>query len=234
MMRPVVHVAITSDWDSNAIERIAIRRSIAELVIVYPSNLESHALDLVQKFESLGLIVISVPVAYSDFDNTLSSILKALDDRRLDDYHIEFNVTNSTGIMTVAACVAAAIVKATVICSRENELFEIDEVWPSDLVNLTHRKRAILEYLSTQSEPIYQTEITNNTGVQRSGVSRHLGDLEHAGYVVRTRKAKRKYVEITNLGATVLHHKQLRKRRVWGHITDHPHQICQVVGRAHG
>ncbi len=234
MTRPVVHVAITNVWDSIAIERIAIRRSITELVIVYPSNLECHALDLVGKFKSLGLLVMSVPVAHNNFDNTLSSILRALNEPRLDDYHIEFNVTNSSGIMTVAACMAAAIVKATVICSRESELFEIEEVWPSDLVNLTHRKRDILEYLAIQSEPISQTAITNGTGVMRSGVSRHLRDLENAGYVVRSRKARQKYVEITNLGATVLHHKQLRKRRVWGPVTDHSHPIYQVVGRAHG
>jgi DNA-binding MarR family transcriptional regulator len=234
MIQPVVHVAVTSERDTRVIEQVAIRRPIAEMVIVYPITVESFVRVLVKKFELLRIPVISVPVASYDFSNILSSILKTLNDRRLDDYRIEFNVTTCTGLMAVATCLAAAIVKATVICSGERELSEIIEVWPSELVNLTNRKREILEYLATKSEPVYQTDITRCTGVQRSGVSRHLRDLENAGYVNRTRRSRRKYVEITNLGLTVLHHKQLRKRRIWGQITSHLPQISQVVGRAHG
>jgi DNA-binding MarR family transcriptional regulator len=234
MMRPVVHVAVTNESDGCAIEQVAMRRPITEMMIVYPIDHENYVDVLVERFQSLRIPITSIPVVSYDFSNILSSILRSLNDRRLDDYQIEFNVTTSTGLMAVAACMAATLVNATVICSGKSELSEITEVWPSELVNLSHRKREILEYLATKSEPIYQTDITRCTGVQRSGVSRHLRALENAGYVNRTRRARCKFVKITNLGLTVLYQKQLRKRRIWGQITDHLPQISQVVGRAHG
>jgi DNA-binding MarR family transcriptional regulator len=117
--------------------------------------------------------------------------------------------------MMMAVSIAATIVKATILCVEENNFIEISEVWPSELVNLTHKKRQILNYLETINTPVYQKDISKAIEINQSGISKHIGDLEHAGFVTRARIARKKYIQITELGSAILHHKQIRKRRIW-------------------
>jgi len=227
MLKPKIHVALLGK--QKTIEHIAIRRSIDELILVYSREKLNVADNLIKKFSNLGIAVIPVLVVLNDFTSVLSSILKTLDHRKLDDYQIEFSMTSGHCVMTLAACVAAAIVKASVIYATGTESFQISEVWPSELVNLTHKKREILDYLETHSCPVQQKEISRYTGIRQSGVSRHLRDLEMAGYVRRTRKARNKQVQITELGSTILHHKQIRKRRLWNSHTSRAPESIQTV-----
>ena len=164
----------------------------------------------------------------------MKEILGVLNDPRLDEYHIEFNLSASEGTMTVAACMAATIVNATLITSSGNGRLKVNEVWPHDLVNLTQRKRDILEMLAGQSTPLCQSDVSKEMRIQQSGVSRHIRDLVRAGYVKRFSHSRRKFVEITNLGAAVLHHKQIRKRRHWGSQINPQDQSSHMVGRIHG
>jgi DNA-binding MarR family transcriptional regulator len=228
MLKPKVHVALLGK--QKTIEHIAIRRSIDELVLVYSREKLDIADNLINQFSNLGIAVIPVRVVQNDFTNVLSSILRALDHRKLDDYQVEFSMTSGQCVMTLAACVAAAIVKASVIYVSGSELFEISEVWPSEMVNLTHKKCVILDYLETHDSPVQQKEISKYTGIRQSGVSRHLRDLEMAGYVRRTRKARNKQVQITELGSTILHHKQIRKRRLWNSYSSRTLESIQTVG----
>ena len=103
-------------------------------------------------------------------------------------------------------------------------------MWPSELVNLTHKKHEILEYLDNFSSPVTQKEISQNTGIRPSGVSRHLRDLELAGYIRRKRIARKKQVQITELGSATLHHKQLRRRRIWSSYMNRTSEGIQTVG----
>ena len=207
-----------------------MRRSIDELIIVYSQENLELADYLCERFTNLGINVEPVRVVSTDFNNVLSSILLALDQQRFDDYQIEFSITSGHCILTLAACVAAAITKASIICATGVELPNLSEVWPSELVNLTLKKREILEYLDNYRLPVNQKELSQNTGIGQSGVSRHLRDLEMAGYVRRYRIARIKEVQITELGSAVLHHKQIRKRRLWGSFTHHPREVIQTVG----
>lgn len=228
MTKPKIHVALLGK--QRTIEHLAIRRSIDELIIVYPKEKLELADNLIEQFSNLGIGVEPVIVVSNDFNNILSSILLALDHRKFDEHQIEFSITSEHCIMTLAACVAAAIVKASVICTTGTELPRISEVWPSELVNLTHKKREILEHLESYSCSITQKEISRNTGIRPSGVSRHLRDLELAGYIRRNRVARIKQVQITELGSAILHHKQLRKRRVWSSYTHQTSEVIQTVG----
>jgi DNA-binding MarR family transcriptional regulator len=213
MTKPKIHVAILGKQET--IEHLAIRRSIDELIIVYPYETHEIADELITRFSNHGIPIKPVIVVPNDFSTTLSSILVALNQKEFDECQIEFSITSAHCILTLAACVAAAITKASVICATGTELIDITEVWPSELVNLSLKKREILDYLVRLSTPITQKEISQSTGIRPSGVSRHLRDLEQAGYIRRNRVARKKQVQITDLGSAILHHKQLRKRRIW-------------------
>lgn len=228
MLKPKIHVALLGK--QKTIEHIAIRRSIDELILVYSREKLDIADNLIKQFSNLGITVVPVRVVLTDFTSILSSILRALDHRKLDDYQVEFSMTSGQCVMTLAACVAAAIVRASIIYTTGTESFQISEVWPSELVNLTHKKCEILDYLETHDSPVHQKEISKHTGIRQSGVSRHLRDLEMAGYVRRTRKARKKQVQITELGSTILHHKQIRKRRLWSSYSSRTLESIQTVG----
>ncbi|MDH4212772.1 MAG: winged helix-turn-helix domain-containing protein [Candidatus Thorarchaeota archaeon] len=228
MTKQKIHVAFLGT--QKTLEQLAIRRSIDELIIVYPQEKTELAGKAIEYFSSFGITVESVCVLSHDFYNTLSSILSALNHRKLDDYQIEFSITSEHSTIILAACVAAAIAKASILCATEMETLHISEVWPSELVNLTLKKREILDYLENSGFPVAQKEISRNTGIRQSGISRHIRDLELAGFVERDRVARIKKVQITELGSVILHHKQLRKRRVWDAYSNRSVEGVQTVG----
>lgn len=213
MTKHKIHVALLGK--QKTLEKLAIRRSIDELIIVYPEEETEPADRAIEHFSSLGIVVEPVRVASDDFHDILSSILSALDHRKFDACQIEFSIVSGHCVMTLAACVAAAIVRASILCANEAAPLQISEVWPSELVHLTHKKQEILDYLEHSGCPVTQKDISRDTGIRQSGVSRHLHDLELAGYVERNRVARIKHVQITALGSVALHHKQIRKRRIW-------------------
>ncbi len=132
--------------------------------------------------------------------------------------------------MTLAACICAMIIKASILLAKGSEIFNISEVWPSEIVNLTHQKYEILDFLESFDKSVHQKEMARETGIRQSGLSRHLRDLELAGYVTRSRINRHKYVQITKLGCAVLHQKQIRKRRIWSsHVLQIPKRL-QTVG----
>lgn len=228
MTKSKIHVTLLGN--QKTIQHLAVKRRIDRLIMVYPMEKRELADNLVEQFSNLGIPVEPVDVVSSDFNNILSSILAALDYQKFDDHHIEFSITSGHCIMTLAACVAAVVVKASVICATGSELPLLSEVWPSELVNLTHKKHEILEYLDNFSNPVTQKEISRNTGIRPSGVSRHLRDLELAGYIRRNRVARIKQVQITELGSAILHHKQLRRRRIWSSYMNRTSEGIQTVG----
>lgn len=233
MNKPVIHVAVMSEQRTE-LERVIVHRPITELVFVYSIQQEAHAELIIQSFQSLGIPVVPIGVASDNFDAIMTAVLGVLNDPRLDEYHIEFNLSASKGMMTVAACMAATIVNGTLVTSTANGRSRVKEVWPHDLVNMTQRKHDILKMLAGQSSPMCQSDVSKEMGIQQSGISRHIRDLVRAGYVRRFSHSRRKFVEITDLGAAVLHHKQIRKRRHWGSHLNPVDQSSHMVGRIHG
>ncbi len=228
MTKQKIHVAFLGT--QKTLEQLAIKRSIDELIIIYPQEKKALADRSIEYFSSFGIVVESVCVLSDDFYNILSSILSALNHRKFDDHQIEFSIASENRIIILAACVAAAITKASILFASEIEPLQISEVWPSELVNLTLKKREILDYLENSSVPVAQKEIARNTGIRQSGISRHIRDLELAGFVERDRIARIKQVQITELGTVILHHKQMRKRRVWDAFASRTAEGIQTVG----
>ncbi len=228
MTKKKTHVAFLGK--QKTLEQLAIKRSIDELIIVYSQEKKELADKAIDYFSNFGIVVESVCVTSYDFYNVLSLILTALNNRKFDDHQIEFSITTENYIIILAACVAAAITKASILFATEADPLQISEVWPSELVNLTLKKREILDYLENSGIPVTQKEISRNTGIRQSGISRHLRDLELGGFVERDRIARKKQVQITELGSVILHHKQIRKRRVWDAFANRAVEGVQTVG----
>jgi uncharacterized membrane protein len=230
MIKPIVHVAVMGSQFGSAVEHLVIRRRVDEIILVYGQEYKGQAENLLSRFVSLYLSVVSVPVSPDDFTNVLSSILKALDHRRIDDCEVEFSVSSGSSIMAIAASVAAAITQSSILFLDNATPRGISEIWPSELVSLSHKKQELLSFLTRQDCFIHQKTISEATGIPQSGVSRHLHDLERAGYVTRVRDSRNKQVRITELGATVLHQKQIRKGRVWGSFVFRTPQSYETIG----
>jgi len=213
MKKPKLLVAMLGK--QNTVESVVIRRRIDELHIVFTDDEMNLASSFIEKFSSFGIQVTPVHIRSTKFSNILSTILKALNQQTLDDYDVEFSVSSGNSAIVLASCIAAAIVNASIFSTDANCSIEISEVWPSKLVNITHKKRQILSFLEKYNDSIHQKEISLETGIGQSSISRHIRDLESAGYVTRTRIDRRKVVKISDLGSTLLHHKQIRKRRIW-------------------
>ncbi|MGY5874140.1 MAG: winged helix-turn-helix domain-containing protein [Candidatus Thorarchaeota archaeon] len=214
--QPVVHVALLGTNSDISLESLVIRRSLDELILIHSLEEQETAFELKERFRRIHLNTTTVTVNPKDFYNTLSSILKVLDNQQFDDYTIEFSVFSENNIMTMAACVAAIILRACILSPTGDGPTGILEVSPSSMTTLTHTKKRILEYVSGYLQSVYQSDISKGTGITRSSVSRHLSDMERAGYVTRQNEGRKKFVRITDLGSVILHHKILRKRRVWG------------------
>jgi DNA-binding MarR family transcriptional regulator len=230
MIKPIIHVAVMGSQFQSAVEHLVIRRKVDEIILVYGHENSDQAQSLLSRFVSLYMSVVPVPVSSDDFTNILSSILKALDQSRLDDCEVEFSVSSGNSIMVVAASVAAAITQSSILFLTGSNSRDISEIWPSELVNLTHKKQELLCFLDRQDCFIHQKTISEATGMTQSGVSRHLHDLEKAGYVTRFRDSRNKQVRITELGSTVFHQKQIRKRRVWGSFALRTPQSYETIG----
>ena len=228
MAKPKIHVAFLGNLRN--IEYIAVRRSIDELILIHTSNQDDDANSIINKFTNLGVKVSPVRVVSDDFTNILSLTLNALDSQKFDQCDIEFSISSKNCTMTLAACICAMIVKASILFIRCNEIFNVSEVWPSEIVNLTHQKREILSCLQNYDKPIHQKEMAEETGIRQSGLSRHLSNLELAGYVTRSRIDRYKHVQITELGSAILHHKQIRKKRIWCSYAPQMPGKIQTVG----
>lgn len=228
MTKPKILVALLGE--PTRVERIVIRRRIDELFLVFSDEELELAESLIAKFAILGMQIVPIHIESLKFSNILSSILRALDHQTLDYYDVEFSMSSGNPLMILATCVAAAIVNGSVIYTEGDSSIEISEVWPAELVNITYKKRQILNFLESYNDSINQKDISRETGICQSGVSRHIRDLELAGYVTRTRVSRKKVVKISELGSTILHHKQIRKRRIWDSYSIETPAGVQTVG----
>lgn len=224
MTKPKLLVAMLGK--PNSVECVVIRRRIDKLYLVFTDAEYDSASTLIEKFSSLGIQVTPIHIQNVTFTNILSTTLKSLNQQTLDKYEVEFSVSTGNTLMVLASCIAAAIVNASILSNDDNCSIQISELWPSKLVNITHKKRQILSFLESYNDSINQKEISKETGIGQSSISRHIHDLEMAGYVTRTRIDNMKVVKISELGTTILHQKQIRKRRIWDSYSfEHPESI---------
>lgn len=228
MIKPKIHIAFYGT--SKTTEYLAVKRCTDEIIIVYSWEQEDTVNQLIEKYSNFGIMTTPVKIVTDDFTNILAAVLDSVDSQKLDHYDIEVSVSTNNCIVILAACVFAAIAKASIVCVQNNTAFNISEIWPSELVNLSSQKREVLGYLDHCERPVHQKEVAKETEIRQSGLSRHLRSLELAGYVTRSRMSRCKHVSITELGRAILHYKRIRKRRVWNTYAQPLTGKIQVVG----
>ncbi len=215
MEPPKIHIALVGkEWDQ-VLMRSILKRSIDELIFAFDPNTPQSVHELLEGLSQFGIHATVVQFSNYNFESMLSSILEVINCRNLDGHQVEFNVSFANPMMTIVACMAAEIMHANIIYRPDEASDMVAEIRPAKLSNLTKRKKEILGYLARQPKEVLQKEITKELDIPRSGVSRQLQDLEQAGYVERIRTNRLKTVRITPLGASVIHGKMLRQRRVW-------------------
>ena len=216
MERLAVHVAMIGQvWDQR-IECSIIRRAVDRIVLVYDSNVSVEAHDFLVHLQDMAIEVVPVPLEEGSFSVVLSTVLRALSRTLCDGSSVEFNITCASKIMTVVASVAAAILHGSVVYSGQSSPVDMTEVWPMELTNLTRKKMEVLQFLAEQGSPVYQRSIAKELDIPQSGISRHVKDLELAGYLSRETISRRKVVCISELGSAIMHSKRFRKKRIWG------------------
>jgi DNA-binding MarR family transcriptional regulator len=228
MIKPKIHIAFYGT--SETTEYLAVKRCTDEIILVHSREQEDAVNQLIEKYSGFGIMTTPVKIVPDDFANILATVLDSVDSQKLDRYDIEVSVSTENCIVILAACVFAAIAKASMVCVQKDTAFNISEIWPSELVNLSSQKREILSYLDHCEKPVHQKEVAEETEIRQSGLSRHLRSLELAGYVTRWRMSRCKHVSITELGRAILHYKRIRKRRVWNSYTQPLTERIQVVG----
>lgn len=230
MMQRVIHAAIIDGELNGTTERITIQRSVDGVILVYPFEKQDNALSIIRWYKKFKIDILPVPVNPSDFQQVFSHILEAVDDYCMDNQLIEFNIACQNPILTLAACFVAMIIRAPIFTLAGGEVPEIVEIRPTEITTLTIQKRKILETLSAQAGSINQSEIATEIELSRSNVSRHINALEKAGYVKQLRDGRKKKVQITSLGTTILRHKLLRKRRIWDSHNFTSTEVCSSLG----
>ena len=214
-MKSTVQVAMVgNNWDKS-IEYTIIRRSVDILILVFSEDVNDEAYEFLAHLRLMNIDTIPLTIRDDNFSAVLAALLGLLNTNRFDACQIEFNVALASKLMTLVASVAAVILKGTILYSIDEIPVDITEVCPADLCNLTKKKKDILCLLNQVKESVLQKKIGKELSIAPSGVSRYLSDLERAGYISRITVSRKKKVQITNLGSTVIHSKQIRKRRIW-------------------
>jgi DNA-binding transcriptional ArsR family regulator len=203
----------------NTIARVIVQRRTDELILVCPSSSRDEYNETLEYYLNLGINTKLVDVDNFNFEKILSVFLSVVDDTRLDIFDIEFNIHCKNPAAILAACIASIMTESLLITSNDTNFSNLLSLKPSRLLNMSKNKRIVLEYLDMQYGPVPQMNISRDTSLNRSSVSRHLKDLKQAGYVKRNRIGKEKIAEITPLGQLVVHHKLMRKRKVWDNST---------------
>ncbi len=215
MERPTVHVAMIGQvWDRR-IEYCVIRRAVDQMVLVFDSNVAVEAHNFVAHLQDMAIEVTPIPIGEHSFSAILSAVLASLNNTPGDECSVEFNITCASKIMTIVASVAAAIVHGTIVYSEEVNSVDMAEVWPTELTTLTRKKMEVLRCLSMHDNPVHQRTLAKELDIPQSGISRHVRDLELAGYLSRETVSRKKVICISDLGSAVMHSKHLRKRRIW-------------------
>lgn len=217
MTKPEILVALLGE--PGAVERILVRRRIDELFLVFTDEKHSLAEALIDKYATIGIQIIPIHIQSLNFSNIITTILRVVNQKQKDNHNIEFSISSGNPNLILAMCITAAIVNSSIICTSNDSSVDVSQIWPTKLVNLSYKKKQILNFLERYNGPIKQKEIAGEIGICQSGISRHINDLELAGYVTRIRIAREKVVEISDLGSAIIHQKELRKRRIWAPYT---------------
>ncbi len=189
-----------------------------KVALVYTEKNSDELEEIMGRMKRGGIPVIAKRVDPWRYHKILNGILEIVLEHS--EYEIEFNISCGTRVMTSAAQMAALFTDSTVYFVTEkdgNVMGEIVQVEPVSVSMLTEPKKNILaELIDLGGAVNSQTKLGTRTSLGASSISKHLKELERAGYISRELHNRQKRVEITDLGKTVLQLKRVRKMMLWG------------------
>ncbi len=213
-----LHIATLGLYRNMLVEHVIARRGADKIAIVYTEKNEDDLEVMVKKLKSNKVPVITRKVLPWDYHDVLSTILEIVTNH--EDYAIEYGISCGTRVMTTAAYLAALFTDSPVYFVKNpyaDEIEGIIEVQPVSVALLTKPKKRILNGLESQGGSVNsQRDLGSRVELGASSISKHVTDLDAAGYISRSQNGQKRPIEITNLGRIVLNLKTFRKDNVWG------------------
>jgi len=213
----ILHIATLGLFANQRVHHVLVRRKADKIAIIYTEKNMDEVGQIRDQYKAQGIEVISEKVNPFEFNEILTKILGIVAEHP--DYKLEFNVSCGTKVMTSAAHMAALLTDSPVyfVDSEGDEIGEMRKLQPLSISVLTPPKRRILEELVEKGGTVEaQKELGTRMLLKAASISRHLNNLEAAGYIARGHRVHGKSISITDLGRAVLRIKQIRKQSVWG------------------
>jgi len=216
-MRKRLHIATLGLHQNILVEYVITRRGADKVAIIYTDENKEYLRGLEKRLGEKQVPVISSKVQPWEYYEVLSEILEIV--AKHEDYNIEYNGSCGTRIMTSALYLAALFTDSPVYFVKDPgaELKgDIIKVQPVSVALLTEPKKLILQKLEECGGSVdTQRELGSRADLKASSISKHLNDLEDAGYIIRRDYGTKTRVEITNLGRIVFNLKTFRQGNIW-------------------
>ncbi len=216
-MRKRLHIATLGLHQNILVEYVITRRGADKVAIIYTDENKEYLRGLEKRLGEKQVPVISSKVQPWEYYEVLSEILEIVAEH--EDYNIEYNGSCGTRIMTSALYLAALFTDSPVYFVKDPgaELKgDIIKVQPVSVALLTEPKKLILQKLEECGGSVdTQRELGSRADLKASSISKHLNDLEDAGYIIRRDYGTKTRVEITNLGRIVFNLKTFRQGNIW-------------------
>ncbi len=213
-----LHIATLGLYHNQLVEHVITRRGADKIAIIYTEKNEEDLQAIIERHQTKMVPVIAREVPAWDYHEVLSTILQIVSEH--ENYDIEYNISCGTRVMTAAAYLAALFTDSPVYFVQDpdkEEIGDIIEVQPVSVVLLTEPKKKILQRLEELGgSSNSQRDLGTRVELGASSISKHLNNLNAAGYITRCQQGRKTCVEITNLGRIVLNLKTYRKDTVWG------------------
>jgi predicted transcriptional regulator len=216
-MRKRLHIATLGLHQNILVEYVITRRGADKVAIIYTEDNKEYLKGLEKRLKEKQVPVVSRKVPPWNYHEVLSEILEIVAEH--EQYDIEYNMSCGTRIMTSAGYLAALFTDSPVYFVKDpgaEKKGEIIKVQPISVALLTEPKKIILQRLEECGGSVdTQRELGSRADLKASSISKHLNDLEDAGYIIRKDYGTKTRVEITNLGRIVFNLKAFRKGKVW-------------------
>ncbi len=214
-----LHVATLGLHANERVLSSIMKRGADAAAIFYTEKNKSELVELESLFKSHGIPVESIQTDPWSFEKILADILEVV--ARYPDADVEFNGSCGTRVMTAAVYMAAILTKSTVLIVSEEKdggpVGPLLTIEPGQTLQITRPKANILERLIEKGCFVESQSLLGSRKSLKSGsITKHLQDLERAGYVKRKKNGRKKSVTLTDLGRALYNVKKVRKQRVWG------------------
>jgi DNA-binding MarR family transcriptional regulator len=211
-----LHIATLGVHANKRIDYVVTKKGADKIALIYTERNEEEMKEFVDQYRKRSIPVLSKKVEPWNYRDILAEILEVAAAHR--EFEIEYNISCGTRVMTAAAHQAALFTDSKiyfVLGDYDEPLGEIVEVLPLSVTTLTHPKRAILEKIDGYGGKIdSQKQLGTRTSLKVSSISKHLREMEDAGYITRTRNGHRNKVEHTKLGKIMLKIKEYHKGKL--------------------